>query len=88
MNETENGTDLRAVYDRLTRLEERGLSRDERMTRMEHTLERVVTQLDQMAGDLRDAKTGLRIGLWITSTVVPTIAAGIGWFAHLLWPGK
>ena len=88
MVEERNGTGLQAVYDRLTRLEERGVSRDERMERMEHTLERVTEQLDTMANDLRDAKTGLRIGLWITSTLVPAAAAAAGWFAHLLWPVK
>ena len=86
MNVEPTVPDLQAVYDRLTRLEERGVSRDERMERMEHALERVTTQLESMAHDLRDAKTGLRVGLWITTTVVPAVAAAGGWFAHLLWP--
>lgn len=85
MNDTVTGTGMQAVYDRLTRLEERGAARDERIARMEETLERLSEQLESVSADIRDAKMGLRIGLWITSTFVPAIAAGIGWFAHLLW---
>lgn len=88
MADDRNGTDLQAVNDRLTRLEERGASRDDRMARMEHTLEKVTQQLESMSNDLRDAKTGLRIGLWISSTAVPAAAALAGWFAHHLWPIK
>lgn len=86
MDAIDNLTEFRDLSDRLARLEERGTSRDERMARMETTLVRLANQVEAMSNDLRDAKTGLRIGLWFTSTVVPAIAAAIGWFAHVLWP--
>lgn len=82
MNTDVTGPDVQQVYDRLTRLEERGMSRDARIERIEKTLETMTTQLDGMANDLRDAKTGLRIGLWVTSTVVPFLAGAAGWFAN------
>ena len=99
MVEERNGMDFQAVYDRLTRLEEKGTARDERIAayqaqasaeikHLEATISALGTKLDVMAGDLRDAKTGLRIGLWISSTLVPAMAAAAGWFAHLLWPVK
>jgi hypothetical protein len=88
MNETvERGT-MQAVYDRLTRLEERGTSRDERMARMEQTLAKMDATLDAVSLEVRDAKTGLRVGLWISNTVWPVLAAGAGWLAHTFWPGK
>lgn len=88
MNDTFNDVGLHAVYERLTRLEERGASRDERMARMESALERLTTQVETIALDVRDAKTGLRVGLWISNTVWPIMAAGGGWIAHHFWPGK
>lgn len=79
---------MQAVYERLTRLEERGVHRDKRMERMEDTLERLATKLDAVANDVRDAKTGLRVGLWISNAVWPVLAAGGGWLAHHFWPLK
>jgi len=76
---------MHAVYERLTRLEERGTARDERIARMEQTLSRLATQMEAVGQDVRDAKTGLRVGLWITSTAVPAVASVAGWFAHTLW---
>jgi hypothetical protein len=86
MEGTEHHAEFRDLSDRLARLEERGISRDDRMERMEVTLVRLANQVEGMANDLRDAKTGLRVGMWISSTVVPAIAAAVGWFAHVLWP--
>jgi len=49
---------MHAVYERLTRLEERGTARDERIARMEQTLVRLATQMEAVGQDVRDAKTG------------------------------
>jgi len=81
-------TDMRQVLERLTRLEERGTHRDERMERIESTLATMAAQISAISNDLRDAKTGLRVMLWFSTTLVPAISAVIGWFAHVLWPGK
>ena len=85
MNDAHNSMDLQKVYDRLTRLEERGVGRDERMQRMEAALQTMTAQLETMSNDLRDAKTGLRIGLWISTTFVPAGAALAGWVSHHFW---
>lgn len=82
MNDVIEAGAMTAVYERLTRLEERGAARDERIARMEQTLTRLATQMEGIGQDVRDAKTGLRVGLWITSTVVPAVASVAGWFAH------
>lgn len=81
MSETEY-SGMRAVLDRLTRQEERGMARDAAFEKMQATLEKMDARLDDLANDLRDAKTGLRIGVWIASTVAPGLAAVAGWFAH------
>ena len=83
----DHGT-MQAVYERLTRLEERGTSRDERMARMEQTLVKMDAMLEAVSLEVRDAKTGLRVGLWISNTVWPLLAGGMGWLAHHFWPGK
>ena len=83
----DHGT-MQAVYERLTRLEERGTSRDERMARMEATLAKMNTMLETVSLEVRDVKTGLRVGLWISNTVWPLLGAGLGWLAHYFWPGK
>ena len=75
---------MRAVLDRLTRLEERGIARDERAGRMEASIAQLVTTVDGLRDDVKAAKTGLRVGLWISSTVIPAASAALGWFAHLL----
>lgn len=77
--------DWRRVEERLTRSEERGIARDERMERMEHAMETLVKRVEEIGSDVRDAKTGLRIGLWFASTVAPATAGVIGWFAHIFW---
>jgi hypothetical protein len=82
MDGTQYREDLRAVYDRLTRLEEKGVSRDDRMARMEAAIATMAKQVETMAGDVRDAKTGLRIGLWLSNTLWPLIAAAGAWIAH------
>lgn len=88
MNEVIGHEDMRAVYERLTRLEERGVARDERMARMEETISKLVDRVEEIGQDVRDAKTGLRVGLWISNTVLPLLAASGGWLAHHFWPGK
>jgi hypothetical protein len=79
--------ELHAMSDRLTRLEERGTARDDRMTRMEAAIAKMASQVETMAGDVRDAKTGLRVGLWISNTVWPLVAAGGAWIAHMMGKG-
>ncbi len=88
-------TEMRAVLDRLTRLEERGVSRaqivdaqlahvDERMARMETAITNLVATVQTLSDDVKAAKTGLRVGLWISTTVIPAASGAIGWFAHHL----
>lgn len=58
--------------------------RDARMDRIERTLSTLTDKVDHIADDVRDAKTGLRIGLWVTTT-----AAGFGgWVLSHFLPGK
>jgi hypothetical protein len=84
MNETTSDAGMRALDVRLARLEEREVGRDDRMARMETTLSKLDQQIDTMTEDIRAAKTGLRIGLWISSTLAPALAGIAGWFAHQL----
>ena len=88
-------TEMRAVLDRLTRLEERGVSRaqivdaqlshvDERMARMETAITKLVASVETLSDDVKAAKTGFRVGLWISTTVIPAASGAIGWFAHHL----
>jgi|688.fasta_scaffold1424235_2 hypothetical protein len=79
---------MQAVYERLTRLEERGVARDDRMGRMEEALERLAKQVEVIGADVRDAKTGLRVALWISNTIWPLLAAGGGWVAAHFWHWK
>jgi len=88
MTEAVECKDMQAVYERLTRLEERGAARDERMARMEGAMVKLVERVEVIGQDVRDAKTGLRIGLWISGTLVPFLAGAAGWVAHNFWPGK
>lgn len=75
---------MQLVYDRLTRLEARGEARDDRMARLEETIRKMSEKLDLMADDVKSAKTGLRVGLWISTTVLPVVSGSVGWFAHHL----
>jgi hypothetical protein len=88
MDGTQYHEDLRAVYDRLTRLEEKGVSRDDRMARMEAAIATMAKQVETMAGDVRDAKTGLRIGLWLSNTLWPIVTGIGGWLAYTLGKGS
>lgn len=80
-----SGTDFAAmVSERLTRLEEKGTARDERMERMEKQLTTAVAKLDEVADNVKAAKMGLRVGLWIAGG-----AGGIiSWAAQHFWPFK
>ena len=92
MVEERNGMDLQAVHERLTRLEERGAARDERIAtyqaqnsaelkQVEASITALVVKVDAIANDVRDAKTGLRIGMGIMTT----IGALGGWFVSHFW---
>ena len=90
MSDTYDRNGMQAVYDRLTRLEEQGVARNERdaarnerMARLEGIIGKMDEKLDALADDVKAAKTGLRVGMWLSATVVPTVAGAIGWFAHL-----
>lgn len=79
------------VRDRLTKLEERGISRDERAERtekrserIEASLERLTNEVEKLAGDIRDAKTGLRVGF----AIVGGFGTVAGWVASDFWPFK
>ncbi len=76
---------MRRVYDRLTQLEMRGESRDDRLSRLETAIANLNTKMDTVADDVKAAKTGLRIGLWVSTTVLPFGAGVAGWLAHHLW---
>lgn len=77
---------MQAVLDRLTRLEERAVSRashvDDTIQRMEASISKLVETVERLSDDVKAAKTGLRVGLWISTTVVPAASGAIGWFAH------
>ena len=79
---------MQAVHDRLTRIEALSDNRDEKLARMEATLVSMTEKIERIGGDVRDAKTALRVGFWISTTLVPAIAAMTGWFAHTFWGGK
>lgn len=81
----ETGAGMQAVLDRLTRIEAGSEHRDDRLMRIETTLAKQDALLQVMAGDLRDARTGLRVGLWVFSTMTALAtgaAAVIGWFVR------
>jgi hypothetical protein len=69
-------------------LEEKGTARDDRMSRMEASITKMATQVETMAGDVRDAKTGLRVGLWLSNTLWPIIAGLGGWFSYKFGLGQ
>lgn len=67
---------MQTVSDRLTRLEEREKARDDRMARMEATIEKLVAAVQALSDDVKAAKTGLRVGLGVWAAI-----AGVGgWF--------
>jgi len=79
---------MQAVLVELATQKERSASRDATLAQMQVTLAKMEQRLDTVAGDVRDAKTVLRVGFWISTTLVPAIAAMTGWFAHTFWGGK
>lgn len=81
MNDVIDHGTMQAVYERLTRLEERGAARDDRMARMEEAMTKLVEHVEQIGQDVRDAKTGLRVGLWLSNTLWPCLAAAGAWIA-------
>lgn len=88
MDATVNAEGMQAVLDRLTRQEERGAARDATLAEMKLLLKQLNERLDTVAGDVRDAKTALRVGFWISTTIIPAGAAITGWIAAHLWPGR
>lgn len=69
------------VLQRLARIEERGISRDA-------AIQEIRASLEAIGNDVRDAKTGLKVGFWIGKTLVAAVAGLGGWLAHGLFPGK
>lgn len=76
---------MRLVYDRLTRVEERQKFGDDRMERLEAAIAKLDTKMDLVADDVKSAKTGLRIGLWFSTAVLPAVAGIGGWIAAHTW---
>lgn len=75
---------MQAVLDRLTRLEERGISRDEKFERMEGAIEKLVATVDALRDDVKAAKVGLRVGM-----AIMTALGGVGgWLLSHLPLGK
>ena len=75
-----DATGMQAVLDRLTRLEERGASRDEKFERMEHAIEKLVATVDALRDDVKAAKVGLRVGM----AIMTGLGGVAGWvLSHL-----
>ena len=75
---------VQAVLDRLTRLEERGMTRDEKLEKMEHSIEKLVETVDALRDDVKAAKVGLRVGM-----AIMTALGGVGgWLLSHLPLGK
>ena len=76
---------IRDVGERLSRLEAEGEAAAATLDRLEKVIGRIDERLGVVQGDVRDAKTALRVGFWISTTIVPAGAAVAGWFAHTFW---
>ena len=84
-------TEMRAVLDRLTRLEERGVSRaqivdaqlshvDERMARMETAITKLVASVETLSDEVKAATVGLRVGM----AIMTGLGGVAGWvLSHL-----
>lgn len=71
---------MQAVLDRLTRLEERGIARDERAGRMEASIAQLVVTVEALRDDVKAAKTGLRVGM----AIMGALGTMAGWLlSHL-----
>jgi predicted RNase H-like nuclease (RuvC/YqgF family) len=81
-------TGFRDLGQRIARVEAEGDAVAATLERMERTICRMDARLTEVQGDVRDAKTALRVGFWILTTIIPAGAAVLGWFAHTFWPGK
>lgn len=82
---------LRMIGERLARMEERSNNRDEALGDFREDFHKMQTQLDKMqtqigtiAGEVRDAKTALRVAL----ALVIAGAGLAGWLARMFWTGK
>lgn len=88
MGEENWGAELRALSERLARLEEGAIHRGVQIARIEHTLEQLTKTVADIADNMRDAKTGMRLGLWLGGTVAPALGGMGVWLFHTFWPGK
>lgn len=75
---------IQEVRDRLTKLELRDEAADARAARMEKALATLTEKVEALAGDIRDAKTGLRVAL----AVATACGTAAGWLASHIWPFK
>lgn len=87
MDEARWGEKLEGLSDRLARLEERGSHRDVQLASLHAMLIALTEKVDELADGMRDAKTGMRIVLWIGGTGVPTMAAMLAYLTQHWWPG-
>lgn len=81
-------TGMQAVLIELATQKERSAARDVTLAQMQTTLTKMETRLDAVAGDVRDAKMALRVGFWISTTIIPALSGIAGWLIHHIWPGK
>lgn len=73
---------MQAVLDRLTRLEERGIARDERAERMERSIAELVRAVNSLSDDMKAAKTALSIGGMISRVFYAVGGGGIVWILN------
>jgi hypothetical protein len=91
---------LNDLLDRTARIEERGKMRKEWEDRTEGRLEKIEAgqsttnkKLDEVIAEIRTAKAvgkfgGRFIGWFFEKIPGASIAAGIGYAAHFIWPSK
>lgn len=84
MNEASDRNGMQAVLDRLTRLEERVANRgpviDAEIADLKASINTMAKVLEQLRDDVRDAKTGLRVGM----AIMTTMGGVAGWvLSHL-----
>lgn len=68
------------MHERLARLEANVETLTQRVSENRETLKNMDTLLDKLAGDIRDAKTALRVGMWLWG-----IMGAVGGYALHFW---
>lgn len=73
---------MQAVLDRLTRLEERGIARDERAERMEKSIADIARTLNILSDEMKAAKTALSIAGTLSRVFYAVGGGGIVWLLN------